>query len=202
LGWDNHPGHLPGYGPIPATQVRTQAQHGTWQLLLTDPHLHRIIDAGTRTTPPGPTYTPITPTSTPAPVDPGGSAGEAGPVVPVEVWPSEVAACHSYTPSPRVKALVVMRDVTCRFPGCRRPAEQCDLDHRHPFDPTQPAITQTVAENLQPLCRVHHRVKTLAGWTWTRDQATGVTTITTALGQTYRLAPPTPTSPPWDTDTW
>ncbi|MDR1427949.1 MAG: hypothetical protein LBJ08_09390, partial [Bifidobacteriaceae bacterium] len=39
----------------------------------------------------------------------------------------------------------------------------------------------------QPLCRLHHRLKTLAGWTWERDLTTGITTIVSALGQTHRM---------------
>src|SRR6266567_3147164 len=41
----------------------------------------------------------------------------------------------AYRPPPRVAGLVAARDRTCRFGPCRRPAEQCDLDHTTPFDP-------------------------------------------------------------------
>jgi hypothetical protein len=40
--------------------------------------------------------------------------------------------------------------LTCRFPGCDKPAEVCDLDHTVPF-PTGP----THASNLKLLCRYH-----------------------------------------------
>ena len=43
-------------------------------------------------------------------------------------------ASSAYRPPPRVAELVTARDGTCRFPPCRRPAEQCDLDHTVPFD--------------------------------------------------------------------
>ena len=44
-------------------------------------------------------------------------------------------------------------------PGCRRPASQCDLDHVVAY----PA-GGTCADNLAPLCRYHHRLKTHANW--------------------------------------
>ena len=43
-------------------------------------------------------------------------------------------ASKAYRPPPRVAELVIARDRTCRFPPCRRPAEQCDLDHTLPYD--------------------------------------------------------------------
>jgi hypothetical protein len=47
----------------------------------------------------------------------------------------------------------------CRFPGCDRPAEFCDLDHRIAF-PDGP----TSEANLRPLCRHHHRAKGNTPW--------------------------------------
>ena len=52
----------------------------------------------------------------------------------------------------------------CVFPGCRQPARQCDLDHRIPYRPDDPAGERgggrTCSCNLQALCRTHHRQKT------------------------------------------
>ncbi|GAA1749011.1 HNH endonuclease signature motif containing protein [Kocuria aegyptia] len=47
------------------------------------------------------------------------------------------------------------RDGTCRFPGCRRRAEQCDLDHTVAWVEGGP----TAADNLAHLCRHHHVLK-------------------------------------------
>ncbi len=47
------------------------------------------------------------------------------------------------------------RDGTCRFPGCRRRAEHCDLDHTVAWVEGGP----TAAENLAHLCRHHHVLK-------------------------------------------
>jgi hypothetical protein len=56
------------------------------------------------------------------------------------------------------------RDVTCVFPWCTRPAEKCDLDHVIPYTEGGP----TASDNLGPLCRRHHRLKTHhSGWGYT-----------------------------------
>ena len=54
----------------------------------------------------------------------------------------------------RVQRYLEARDRTCVFPGCHRPAQQTDKDHRIPW-PTGP----TDPDNLQCLCRRHHRAK-------------------------------------------
>jgi hypothetical protein len=65
----------------------------------------------------------------------------------------------AYTPPAALAEHVRTRDQTCRFPGCRRAARWCDLDHRVPY-PHGP----TCACNLCCLCRHHHRLNsTLTG---------------------------------------
>jgi hypothetical protein len=54
-----------------------------------------------------------------------------------------------------LRRLVELRDGTCRFPGCRRRSETCDLDHTVAWAQGGP----TVEHNLAALCRHHHRVK-------------------------------------------
>lgn len=99
-----------------------------------------------------------------------------------------------YRPSAALTRLVVGRDVTCTFPGCRVPASRCDLDHIEPFDDARPAEAQTHADNLHALCRHHHRLKTHHGWTPTRDPRTGITTWTSPLGR-RSTRPPTLADP-------
>ncbi|NTW42287.1 MAG: DUF222 domain-containing protein [Cellulomonadaceae bacterium] len=94
-----------------------------------------------------------------------------------------------YRPGADLTRTVIARDVTCTFPGCRRPAGRCDLDHIVPFDPTRPAAEQTVEDNLHALCRRHHRAKTHTGWGVTRESATGRTTWTSPAGLTYARSP-------------
>jgi hypothetical protein len=57
-----------------------------------------------------------------------------------------------YRPSARLRRFIRCRDLTCRFPGCDRPAEFCDVDHTvpYPLGPTHPS-------NLKSLCRKHYR---------------------------------------------
>ncbi|HEY6648550.1 MAG TPA: DUF222 domain-containing protein, partial [Mycobacterium sp.] len=64
-----------------------------------------------------------------------------------------------YTPSAGLARFVRCRDMTCRFPGCDEPADQCDVDHTiaYPLGPT-------CASNLGCLCRKHHLFKTFWGW--------------------------------------
>ena len=65
-----------------------------------------------------------------------------------------------YRPSPALARWVRAHHRHCRFPGCRRPAAQCDLDHVLPW----PAGA-TSSWNLAPMCRRHHRLKTHSEWT-------------------------------------
>jgi hypothetical protein len=66
------------------------------------------------------------------------------------------AGTTRYHPPSRLDRHVRLRDVTCRWPGCMRPARRCDLDHTAPW-PAGP----TSEDNLTTLCRHHHRLKTL-----------------------------------------
>ena len=60
----------------------------------------------------------------------------------------------------RHKTRVILRDHTCRFPHCTRPATRCDIDHHQPHHQGGP----TCPCNLVPLCRRHHRAKTHSAW--------------------------------------
>ncbi|ADI09081.1 hypothetical protein SBI_05961 [Streptomyces bingchenggensis BCW-1] len=99
----------------------------------------------------------------------------------------------TYKPTAETERHVIARDGRCTFPTCQMPAHRCDLDHIQPFDRDDPeAGGQTVPENLGPLCRRHHLMKTHhPGWRVARDPDTGVTTWTTPTGHTY-------TNPPHD----
>jgi hypothetical protein len=102
----------------------------------------------------------------------------------------------TYRPGKVLRQAVATRDQTCEFLHCEHPAHWDDLDHIVPFDhdldpTTLPPGTpgQTRAQNLQPLCRQHHLLKTHAGWSVVRDPATGVTTWTTPTGRTHTRPP-------------
>ena len=77
---------------------------------------------------------------------------------------------HMYKPTASVERWVRMRDRHCIFPGCAMPAARCDLDHITPFNHDMPeAGAATVPQNLQALCRRHHRIKTAGPWRVQRD---------------------------------
>ncbi|MFC7362875.1 HNH endonuclease signature motif containing protein [Nocardioides astragali] len=69
----------------------------------------------------------------------------------------------------RIREQIILRDRTCVFPWCTRPARGCDVDHVIEYDHDaeadgrpQPGPTQT--DNLGALCRFHHRLKTHTAW--------------------------------------
>ncbi|MCW2851967.1 MAG: putative endonuclease, partial [Nocardioides sp.] len=84
------------------------------------------------------------------------------------------------SPSPTTAEVVRLRDRTCVFPHCTRPARACDLDHVI----AHAAGGATCECNLAPLCRHHHRLKTHAGWTY-RSVGPGVYVWRDPHGQTF-----------------
>ncbi|HEX3614378.1 MAG TPA: DUF222 domain-containing protein [Sporichthyaceae bacterium] len=93
---------------------------------------------------------------------------------------------NTYAPSNPLGRFVRARDQRCRFPGCRQPADRCDIDHTISFL----LGGRTVRINLGSLCRAHHRVKHLPGWICSQEPD-GTLTFTTPHGETYRTRPPT-----------
>jgi len=100
------------------------------------------------------------------------------------VHPGDAAPEPGYAPSKALADFVRCRDLTCRWPGCDRPAADCDLDHTIPHADGGP----THASNLKCYCRSHHLVKTFWGW---RDQQLpdGTLILTSPAGQTYVTTP-------------
>ncbi len=69
----------------------------------------------------------------------------------------------------QIREHVLLRDGSCVFPWCTRPARACDVDHITPHNHQaeaegrpQPGPTDT--DNLATLCRFHHRLKTHTPW--------------------------------------
>jgi hypothetical protein len=91
-----------------------------------------------------------------------------------------------YRPSTGLAECIRARDLTCRFPGCDRPADLADIDHTVPW-PT--GMTHPV--NIKCYCRLHHLLKTMwagAGWS-DRQLPDGTVLITTPSGLTYTTTP-------------
>ena len=93
-----------------------------------------------------------------------------------------------YRPSTALAEFIRCRDLHCRFPGCDKPAEYCDIDHTVPWQqggPTHPS-------NLALLCRAHHLVKTF--WMgqkgWGEEQyGDGTIVWTSPSGRRYTTTP-------------
>lgn len=96
-------------------------------------------------------------------------------------------AVDQHDPPKTMREQVIQRDRHCVFPNCRRDSRHVDLDHIVPFDENGPP-GQTNPENLAPLCRRHHLVKTHYGWTYVRNRD-GTYTWTNPLGRTWLVTP-------------
>lgn len=86
-----------------------------------------------------------------------------------------------------LKTWLRLRDETCRFPGCARRAQRCDIDHVVPWH----RGGTTDHDNLVHLCRRHHRLKHETGWMLERVVATGRATPERAAPErpTPRITP-------------
>ncbi|MEC5183598.1 hypothetical protein RCH12_001053 [Cryobacterium sp. MP_3.1] len=84
-----------------------------------------------------------------------------------------------------------LRDGTCRFPGCTRPASRSDIDHTTAWEHGGP----TDSDNLAHLCRAHHRVKHHTLWAVVHEPR-GVLRWTSPAGETHRTYPETTLGPP------
>jgi hypothetical protein len=100
------------------------------------------------------------------------------------VHPGQAPPEPRYRPSKALAEFVQCRDLTCRFPGCTKPATVADLDHTiaYPHGPT-------CASNLKCLCREHHLLKTFwPGWS-DRQLCDGTVIWTDPEGHTYTTYP-------------
>lgn len=66
----------------------------------------------------------------------------------------------TYRPPADLRRWLRRRDRTCRFPGCRRRAVRCDIDHTIAWEDGG----RTDHDNLAHLCRRHHRLKHHTAW--------------------------------------
>ena len=100
------------------------------------------------------------------------------------VHPVDADPEPSHAPSRALADFVRCRDLTCRWPGCDRPAAECDIDHTIPYADGGP----THASNLKCYCRTHHLVKTFWGW---RDLQLpdGTAILKSPSGPTYVTTP-------------
>ena len=87
-------------------------------------------------------------------------------------------------PSAQLRRQVEAAHPRCVFPGCRMPAQQCDVDHREPWADGG----ETTFANLAPLCRHDHRMRHEAGWSYSKD-SDGDHEWVSLLGHRYAETP-------------
>ena len=183
LGLADLPGEAAGLGPLDAWTSRdlastlaARAAAARWCITLTRPDgtaaAHACARAG-----PGP---------------PAGPAARRAWLASQKVtWLDPGRCTHGsqatgYRPPSMLCHQVRARNRTCTFPGCRRPAIRCDLDHTIPFDQGG----RTCLCNLAPLCRHHHRTKQAPGWTIDQPEP-GTLVWTAPHGRSYTITPST-----------
>jgi hypothetical protein len=171
----HQPGHAPGYGLLPADDCRALATAAAartrWCLTLTGDD-GQAVAHGCATSHTG---------------TPGAGSDWA---LTLTIQPLASATCDhrretaSYQPPASLRHLITIRQPTCSFPGCRRPATRCDLDHTLAYQ----AGGRTCECNLAPLCRRHHQAKQAHGWHLDQPQ-TGHMTWTLPHGRQYTIQP-------------
>ncbi len=181
LGSSNAPGEADGYGPLAADDCRDLAEDLAdagkrikWCITLTDPGGKAVAHGCARASPG---------------IKPGSVRAW---LAKIKLSRIECGTCtherqtRAYRPPDSMRHLVNIRQRTCAFPGCRRPAERCDLDHTTPYDQGG----RTCPCNLSPLCRRHHQAKQAPGWHLQQPQP-GTLIWTAPHGRTYQSEPGT-----------
>ncbi|MGB4776784.1 DUF222 domain-containing protein [Microbacterium sp.] len=85
-----------------------------------------------------------------------------------------------------LKRLIRIQYPTCAFPGCQRPSEKCDLDHRIRWADGG----TTSRANLTPECAAHHPVKDETLWSLHQDPDTTGLSWVSPTGHQTDLDPP------------
>ena len=191
LGWSESPGEAAGYGPLDADDARALATWlaahpaTTWCVTLIDTG-GRPVAHGCAGLVPGPAQA----RAGPPPAGGGAPPGVAAWLRRITITPLQTSECthpregSGYQPGPRLRHLIQVRNASCTAPGCRRPAQRCDLDHTIPHH----LGGRTCECNLGPVCRRHHRCKQAPGWDLSQPRP-GVMRWTTPAGRIYTTAP-------------
>lgn len=86
-----------------------------------------------------------------------------------------------------MRRAIMIRDLTCRFPGCMMAAVRSDMDHKVEWQDGG----ETSLANVHALCPGHHALKTSTEWS-VITHADGSETWTTPGGRTYTSYPQQP----------
>ncbi|AMY19157.1 hypothetical protein SAMN05444374_1174 [Rhodococcoides kroppenstedtii] len=217
-GLSGEPGHLLGWGPVPADTARRIAADATWQAVITEATTNpaaRLDRPSSRADSSLPVANPHR-RGRPRPLP--GWVPDVGSTARSTAWtamrtavdflrahpdqedrfrllpPNRIAtppppSALVYAPSAALRAVVEARYATCVAPGCLVPSSDCDLDHVEPFDHDEPLLGGwTELRNLEPLCRTHHNDKTAGLWTY-RMLDHGIVAIRDPHGHRYFTAP-------------
>ncbi len=173
-------GEADHYGPIPQDSLRKHLIRALSRILLSEP-LSSAKHPSSRTAGAGSTAS-----RTSSPHRTVAALGRGRSQIDIRITDAPPSGNpDTYTPAAAVDRYVRLRDRTCQFPGCTRPAEFADVDHRTAFAEGG----RTTTRNLHCLCRHHHRLKHLGGWTVT-PCLDGTTTWTSPTGRRYHTPPP------------
>ena len=158
LGLSDAPGHAAGYGPLDADDSRDLAallaRHSgsRWCVTLTGEGGRAVAHGCART---GPGSSGRSRPPPPGAVDsrppPPGAVDWLGNIT---ITTLETGDCGhprespAYRPPPRLQHLIIIRQPTCAFPGCRQSSVRCDKDHTVPYDQGG----RTCECNLAPMC--------------------------------------------------
>lgn len=177
LGADGAPGEVAGFGPVSATDSRALADllarrpGARWCVTVTDGN-GRAVGHGC------------------AAVGSVRGGRHPGRALTVTIRPLATATCGheretpGYRPADSLRHVINIRHGACSFPGCRRPAGCCDLDHTVPYDQSG----RTCECDLAPLCRRHHRAKQTSGWRLDQPEP-GILVWTLPSGRTSTVRP-------------
>ncbi|WP_235737487.1 HNH endonuclease signature motif containing protein [Nocardioides alcanivorans] len=115
-----------------------------------------------------------------------GSLASVTPVVDL----NRTDAVDRHDPPEWMDTLVRLRDPHCVYPNCERSSWDADLDHIDPYLPLGEGGPpgQTRPENLAPLCRRHHLMKTHGRWRYRRARD-GTYIWTSQHGRTWLVTP-------------
>ena len=90
----------------------------------------------------------------------------------------------SYAVPKDLRRWLVLRDETCRFPGCSRSARRSEIDHTVDWQ----FGSDTAHRNLAHLCLAHHHFKHQTAWSYTQD-GHGRLEWTSTTGHRYATEP-------------
>jgi hypothetical protein len=179
LGVDDAPGDLAGFGPVAAELARELASAGgpgggdvTWQRILTDPVTGVATDVSRRTYRPGVVLGDLVRTRDATCTFPGCRV----PATRCDLDHVEPFDHHQASAG---------RDVRGNDVRGNHRSDGRGNDSRGAAGSGPPG--QTRADNLHPVCRRHHNLKTHHGGATTRDPVTGTVTWTTPSGHVHEV---------------